>query len=282
MRAKSVVVIGLLATACAAIGDPSTTVPASSPSSPSTVASTIPPVIDCPGAGDFEEGGGILAVDGAGSDAGRLGRISWQTSDQCETFVFEFETAEGAPATTVPAMRLDHLESFQVLRVSIGVGESVLTDQLVETPLVGRLYAVNALDTGMFVDLHLKGPAAARARVESSPARLVLDLRPGFVELAGASVISDSVVLVSPSVRTGLPPDTTVSGYAMTSDGAVEVVATQGGQVILDVTSPVAGEPPGWGEFRVDLSLPDGDSSVFIGQEGPDGLDGLAVDLTVG
>jgi hypothetical protein len=81
--------------------------------------STLPPVVECPGEGEFEEGGGIAEIDATGSDSSTIGRISWETSDRCETLHFDFETSEGAPATTVPAIKVDHLESFQVVRISM-------------------------------------------------------------------------------------------------------------------------------------------------------------------
>lgn len=247
-------------------------------------SSTLPPVVQCPGSGDFEEGGGIVDVDGEGSDSSQVSRISWDTSDQCETFVFVFQTSEGAPATSVPDIRIDHLESFQVIRISLGVAGSVLTDQLVETALVDRLYVVRSLGGGMFVDLHLNAPAAARASVSASPAVLAVDLRPGFVEFSGASAIGPHTVVVSPPSGAVVEASGQIAGYSRTADSNVIVIATQNDEVVFqsaDTTPP--GEAGTWREFRTDVVLPPGETSVFVGEQSPEdgSFDGVTLNLTV-
>lgn len=247
-------------------------------------SSTLPPVVECPGSGEFEEGGGIVDVEGESSDGSQLGRISWDTSDRCETFFFVFETSEGAPATSVPDIRIDHLESFQVIRISLGIGGSVLTDQLVETALVDRLYIVRSLDGEMFVDLHLNAPAAARASVSSSPATLAVDLRPGFVEFAGASAIGAETVVVSPPSGATVEATDEITGYSRTADSNLIVIATQNDVVVFQsADTTFAGDAETWGEFRTDLTLPAGDTSVFVGEQSPEdgSFDGVTLDLNV-
>jgi Immunoglobulin-like domain of bacterial spore germination len=283
MKAGAVTVSMLLVlSACAQLGAPGTTSATTSSTSP-TPTSTLPPVVDCPGAGEFEEGGGIADLDGSGSDSARLGRVSWEESDRCETFNFDFETSEGAPATTTPDVQIDHLESFQVIRISIDVDSSVVIDQLVETDLVDRLYVVQALDGGMFVDLHLAAPAAARATALASPARLSVELRPGFVQMEGNPSHSDGVVLVSPTAEADVATTTQLVGYARTSEGDVLIVVTQAGTLVLETSASPAESDTAWGEFRMDLTLPPGEVSIFAGERSPgDGsLDGLTIDLSV-
>lgn len=245
--------------------------------------STLPPVVECPGEGDFEEGGGIADIEGEGSDSNSLGRISWVTSDQCESFVFEFETSEGAPATTVPDVAVAHLESFQVIRISLGVSSTVITDQLVETTLVDRLYVVRGLDGGMFVDLHLSAPAAARAQVESSPARLTVDLRPGFVHFVGTSLTDELVVVVSPGTGASVAPVTQFMGYARLAEPNITFIVTQEGVVVTESSTAAVDLGATWAEFRHQLGLPPGNVSVFVGRSDPEiGLDGVTLDLAVG
>jgi hypothetical protein len=283
MRALVVIASSLsVLVACAQTGDPGTTEEAPSSTSP-TPTSTLPPVVDCPGEGEFEEGGGIADLDGSGSDSARLGRVSWETSDRCETFNFDFETSEGAPATTTPDVRVDHLESFQVIRISIDVESSVVIDQIVETGLVDRLYVVRALDGGMFVDLHLAAPAAARATALTSPARLSLELRPGFVPIEGSPTHGGEVVLVSPTADAEIAPSTELRGYARTTEGSLLIMVTQAGTLVAETSTAVADATGAWGEFQVELTLPPGEVSVFAGERNPDddGLDGLTVDFSV-
>jgi hypothetical protein len=273
----------LLLAACTTQGSaPPETVRATSTTEPGPT-STLPPVIECPGVGDFEEGGGIAEVQSEGSDSRTIGRITWEISDQCEAFHIDFETSEGAPATTVPAIRVDHLESFQVVRINMDVVGTFVTDQLVETNLVERLYVVRSLTGEMFVDLHLTQPAAVRASVSSSPARLSLDLRPGFVPFMGTSAVSDNVVLTSPTARGSVDPAVQLLGYARTSEANVLALATQGGDVVAEANTTAADSLETWGEYRIQIDLPAGENSVFVGEEASDdgGLDGVTVLLTV-
>lgn len=282
-----VVAIGLVwaaaAIACATAAEETITADTGPVTTVVSPASTLPPVVDCPGTGDFEEGTGIAELDSVDSDASDLGGISWNQTDQCETFTFEFETAEGAPATTVPGIDVSHLPSFQVIRISMDIDASAITDQLVETGLVDRLYAVRGLNGGMFVDLHLRSPAAARISVGSSPAVLLVDLRPGLIEFTGQSVIHDRVVVVSPGTSSAIGVNTTFSGYSRASDGDVSLIVTSGNEVVSHTTAISAGDGETWGEFDVDLTLPQGDMSVFLGEENPDdsSLEGVTLDVTV-
>ena len=275
----------LLVAACNDAAVPTTSTAAlSTSSSDRTVDSTLPPVVDCPGAGDFSEGGGIANAEEDASDATSLGQLSWDATDQCETFQLEFVTNEGAPATTVPTVRVDHLESFQVLRVRLDIQGTVITDQLVETPLVDRLYVVRALDGGMFVDLHLNEPAAARVRIQSSPARLSIDLRPGLVDFVGGAAIDELVVVVSPSEGQAIDPFTQIMGYARTFEANVQFIATQSDAVVARANTTAADYLETWGEFRGEILLPQGELSLFIGDESPEdgSLQGVTIALDVG
>ncbi|MGH3649980.1 MAG: Gmad2 immunoglobulin-like domain-containing protein [Acidimicrobiia bacterium] len=284
MRSTSAALaFALVLAACNGNGVTTSSTSAITSTSSSTPSSTLPPVVECPGVGDFEEGGGIADIDGERSASSNIGRITWDSTDLCETFQFDFETSEGAPAISVPDISIAHLESFQVLRIAMDVDDAVVTDQLVETNLVDRLYVVTALDGGIFVDLHLAAPAAARARVESSPARLSVDLRPGFVPFAGTSTIGDRVVLVSPAAGSTVDPVTQLIGYSRTFEANVTVIVTRDGLVATETNTTAADYLERWGEFRVQLGLPPGEVTVFVGEESPqDGsLEGITVDLSV-
>ena len=276
--------VALLLTACAGNGT-GTTGPArqATTTTSATSTSTLPPVVECPGVGDFEEGGGIADVPGEGSDSRTIGRISWETSDQCETFHIDFETSEGAPATMVPEIRVDHLESFQVVRIAVDVDDTVVTDQLAETNLVQRLFVVRSLSDGMFIDLHLAAPAAVRAATSSSPARLTLDLRPGFVPFAGESSVDEHIVITSPVAGAEVDSDVQFLGYSRTFEANIIAIVTQGGEVVSQANTTAADYLETWGEFRLEVDLPPGAVSVFLGEESPaDGsLEGITFDLSV-
>jgi hypothetical protein len=158
----------------------------------------------------------------------------------------------------------------------------VISDQLVETELVERLYVVRALDGSMFVDLHLSEPAAVRATTLSSPARLSIDLRPGFVPFVGESTIGDRFVLVSPPDEAEIETPTEMVGYSRADEDAVLILVTQAGSIVTETETNGADSPETWGEFRLDLGLPAGEVSVFLGQRSPEdgSLEGINVDLT--
>ncbi|HUG31838.1 MAG TPA: Gmad2 immunoglobulin-like domain-containing protein [Acidimicrobiia bacterium] len=284
MRTATFLVLASLLAGCAGNDVSATTsTPRNTTSTSSVLGSTLPPVVECPGVGEFGEGRSIAEIDGTGSDTRSLGRISWETSDQCENFHFVFETSEGAPATSVPDIRIDHLESFQVVRINMDIDSAVITDQLVETNLVERLFVVRSLSGGMFVDLHLAEPAAVRASSSSSPARLEVELRPGFVPFSGESAIEDRVVLTSPTSGSEVGASTQFLGYSRTFEANVLAIATQDGAVVAETTATAADYLETWGEYRLQLGLPSGPVSVFIGETSPEdgSLDGITIDLSV-
>lgn len=282
MRRVVVPALLLLVAGCTGAGTGSTVTSSSTTSTTvSTSTTSLPPVVECPGVGQFEEGGSIADIPAESSDSRNIGRISWERNDRCETFHFDFMTSEGAPATTAPGLSVDHLESFQVIRVSLDIETTAVTEQLVETGLVDRLYVVSSLSGDLFLDLHLAQPAAARASVSSSPARLSLELRPGFVPFTGASTVGEDFVLISPA-QTEVDGDIQLLGYTRTTTGEVTAVATQDDSVVAEATATTADATGSWGEFRVGLSLPPGQLSVFIGEESAEeGLQGITLDLTV-
>ena len=284
MRALTLAVAIVALTGCIADGASTSPTPqVTTTLAPPTPTSSLPPVIECPGVGEFEEGSGIADISEESSDASSIARITWDVSDQCETFNIDFATSEGAPATTAPEIRVDHLDSFQVVRVRMSVESTVVTDQLVETGLVERLYVVRSLAGDMFIDLHLVQPAAVRALVTSSPARLTLDLRPGFVPFAGAALVSEDVILTSPIARTGLDPEVQFLGYARTADGEVHAVVRQAGEVVDETSTTTADYLETWGEYRLLTTLPSGQVSVVLGQPAQDDgpIEGITLDLSV-
>ncbi|HEY7823567.1 MAG TPA: Gmad2 immunoglobulin-like domain-containing protein [Acidimicrobiia bacterium] len=282
MRRVVVLTLLVLIAGCTGAGTGSTVTSSSTTSTTrGTSTTSLPPVVECPGVGEFEEGGNIADIPAETSDSRNIGQISWERNDRCETFHFEFVTSEGAPATTAPGLSVDHLESFQVIRVRLDIETAVLEEQLVETGLVDRLYVVRSLSGDLFVDLHLSEPVAARATVSSSPARLSLELRPGIVPFTGASTIGEDLVLTSPA-QNEVADDIQLLGYARTATGEVTAVATQDDSVVTEATATTADAAGSWGEFRIGLSLPPGQFAIFIGEESPDeGLHGITLDLTV-
>jgi hypothetical protein len=279
----------LLAVACVDVPAGETTTTGPSPSTTPLPASTVPgpttqPVPGCSADPTFVDRGPVLHLDQPTSDTSSLGLISWQTAGGCERFEFGFETAEGAPATTPPTIAIDFMETRQLLRVWLDVDGSVITDQLIETALVDRLFVVRSLDGGMFIDLHLIGPAQARVDVTNSPAHMSLELQPGTDPfLAAPAVVSDRVVVTSPTIgmETGAAVD--VEGYARTFEANVLLIATVDDTVVEQTNVTAADWVVTWGEFTAPLLLPEGQVELFVGEESPEdgALVGVTLNLTV-
>lgn len=263
---------------------PATTTTTTAPTTTLPAATTTPTLARCSEDFDFGEGGQIAEVTQASSDSGTIGTITWEAAEGCETFTISFQTTEGAPATTPPSARLLHLESFQVLRLGMaGIDATVLTDQLVETQLVERLYVVRALDGGVFIDFHLAEPTQARVEAASSPARLILTLKPGLVPLNGFSTVGDRVVVTSPVGGSTVTPFLTVAGYSRTFEANVLLIGTVGNNVVVERSTTAADWNETWGEFRSTINLPPGPVSLFVGESSSEdgALQGVTVSLTV-
>lgn len=274
----------LMLTACSPSpgGSAATTEPSLPPTtlSPTT---TSPLVVGCPDEGEFFEGGVVGEVDHPGSDSTTVGLISWDGDDTCETFSFTFTTSEGAPPTTPPSVRAIYVDDLPVIRLFVDTDHTVITDQLVETALVDRLYVVRALSGGMFIDLHLAGPAQARLKTSSSPAGMTLDLQPGIVEYPKSPFFSNTFVINSPTHGSTVDSPVEVSGYSRSFESNVVVIATEADQVIAEELTTAADSVETWGEFTVNIDLPAGERSLFIGDEEAEdgGLEGWTLNLTV-
>ncbi|HET7846902.1 MAG TPA: Gmad2 immunoglobulin-like domain-containing protein [Acidimicrobiia bacterium] len=285
MRSLALAGLMLLA-ACAPIAGTTTTSTAATTTTSTTgvtpTVATTEAVVGCAEDLDFVESGQVARIDQPSSDSNILGLISWDTNEGCERFRLDFETNEGAPATTPPSVSVEFLDSGQILRIHLDVERTVLTDQLVETTLVERLYVVRALDGGLFVDLHLTAPSQARAAVRNSPAGLTLELHMGIQPFAGAATISDRAVVLEPIADAETGAMVAVNGYARTFEGNVVVVATSAGQTVAQANTQAADWAETWGEFRTTVEVPPGPISLFVGEESAsDGsLSGAVVEIT--
>jgi hypothetical protein len=248
---------------------------------PTTVAVT-EPVLGCADASDFLESGQVVRIDQPSTDASILGLISWDVTGGCERFRLDFETNEGAPATTPPSVAVEFLDSGQILRIHLDLDRTVLTDQLVETALVDRLFVVRSLDGEMFVDLHLAAPSQARAEVRNSPAGLTVELQMGIQPFTGAVTIADQVVVVEPSAGAETSTNFEVNGYARTFEGTVLVIVTSAGQATAETNTQAADWAETWGEFQTTVAVLPGPASLFVGEESPDdgSLSGAMVEIT--
>jgi len=163
------------------------------------------------------------------------------------------------------------------------VDTTVITDQLVETNLVERLFVVRSLDDGMFVDLHLALPAQALIEASSSPAELMVNLQPGIVEYAVDVASSEFVVLISPFDDVPTTGNIPVEGYARTFESNVLIIASDATEIRAEVSTTSADSQHTWGEFMSSLQLDPGQYTLFVGDESPEdgSLGGVTIHLEV-
>src|SRR5690606_29138572 len=112
-------------------------------------------------------------------------------------------------------------------------------------------------------------PAAVRVTALSSPARLRLELRPGFVSFTGVAETGDDVVLVSPAAGADTATTVDLTGYTRI-DSALLVVVTQADVLVYESGVTAAASSEVWGEFEAELRLPPGNVSIFVGEESPE------------
>lgn len=263
-----------------------TTLPAASSTTtavPATTTTTALQGIGCPNETEFVGSGQIDRVTQPSSDSRTLGLVSRQVTEGCERFGFDFDTAENAPATTPPSVTASFLGGERVIRIALGINRTVITDQLVETRLVDRMFVVRALDGSIFVDLHLKEKADARILLSNSPARLTIELHPAPGEIGPAPSVSSRMVLITPAAGETVGEEVEIAGYARTAEANVLVVATRAEEVLVEETTTAADWVETWGEFATTLTLPPGTVDLFVGEESPaDGsLQGVTLRLTV-
>lgn len=285
----------LLIAACGAI-DTTTTTSAVTPSAVTTTetsptTSTISPPgtaevpAGCPEDTGFVDAGRVLRLDQPTSDTTTIGLISWQAVEGCELFTIRFETTEGAPATTPPTIVLDFIETRQVLRIWTAADSTVVTDHLVDTPLVDRMFVVRALAGGMFIDLHLKDPAQARAEITNSPASLTIEMQGGIQPFDRSAVYTGNTVLTDPAddgqAAAGVPLE--VTGYSRVFEATMLIAATIDGEMVAETTTTAADWIETWGEFTASIRLPRGEVSLFVGEQGVDDGEpaGVTIDVTV-
>ncbi|HSJ34521.1 MAG TPA: hypothetical protein VLB85_05660 [Acidimicrobiia bacterium] len=265
---RGIVALLLVLLVVVACSEPTTTVsppppPATSPTStvatvpPTTVATD--PVRACPEGDVMLADGQLLRFDRPTSDGTRITGVSWRTSGNCQLVSVSFATADGAPATTPPTVTARLLRAAGVLRIETAATEAVVVDQLVEEGQVERLFVPADQEGFRFVDLVLNGPTVARARVQTSPARLEVELEPGGPAEIGSPLITPQLVIVEPGSAAAMEPVLDVSGYSTGELEGLQIAVLDQGETVAESPLDLETSPFLWRAF--DFVLPMGDSA---------------------
>ncbi len=199
----------------------------------------------------FGDEGEIGSYNPTGSDSAILASIDWQAWQGCDRFLFSMASPEGAPTLVPPSALLTSFADRGVVRLQLGEGDetSAVSFQLVNSPLVDRIYVVKAPDAGLLVDLHVSEPVSARMIPRSAPATLTLDLRPGEVPLSHRPVVGARAVLFLPSGREGIHYPFTVNGYLRPGIDESVATLTGPGGTVTEARFPLAGTDDLWSSF---------------------------------
>ncbi len=257
---------------------PTTSLPASTTTS---VATTTTPEVGGCGEGEPMTEDGEVGAGGTSGDAEQIGAITWETKPECEVFTIDFVTAQAAPATSAPTMSADFIRSSAVVRIYLDLEATSVTDQLVQSGLVDRVYVARRPDRSLFVDFHLVAPALARVSVAESPGQVLLELEPGGSELEGLAAFAQNVVVISPTTGPVEIP-TEITGYSRNFEANTIARISQGGSVLDENFTTAADWVETWGEYSLTLDpAGTGDAQLFVGeQSAQDGSDrGVVIDI---
>lgn len=260
------VAFALLVAACdTSESSPTTTRPAPT----TTVGTTVAPSTDdiC-AAGDSPYGtsGLIAAVGHEAADAAVLAALRWGEHGSCERLIVEFNNDAGTPASRLGPTGVSLLAEAGIIRVTLPpeVGATAVDDSLIDGAQIHRVYVTRAPEGELAVDVHLAPEAAAQVRAldTTSPARLVVDVRPAEVDLAVASATTAAdVVLLSPASGPGLYP-VRVAGYVRPGIPSVRIqMYDEAAALAFDRAVTTADIGNGWAWF--DVNLADGPSGVI-------------------
>ena len=286
----ALVLLAMLSASCNGDDSPGAPAPAvpSAPPAPGTVR-TDPAEIPCGATNPrFAARGTDSILGGSSPDAGVLSGLDWVTTDDCERIVLRFLTNEGPPASQIGLTRLEFSPEQGIVRIVMprDVTVSGIADALTEGALVQRAFVVRSRSGDLAVDLHVEGdaPVEARALLLGSPARLVVDLRPGPDDpefgTARPSIGADIVVLSPPPGPAEYP--LRIRGYARALNNVVTAKVTSAGNGVERPITAAASDDV-WGEFAVTISEgPEGTIRLQVVTDPVQAADsGVTISLTV-
>jgi hypothetical protein len=262
----------LLAACDTSESSPTTTAPATT----TTVGTntTVPGNSDICAAGDspFGTSGLIAAVGHEAADAAVLASLRWTDHGSCERLIVGFNNDAGAPASRLGPTGVSLLAESGIIRLTLPpeVTATAVDDSLIDGSLVHRVYVTRAPEGELAVDVHLAPEAGAQVRAldATSPARLVVDVRPADIDLVvAAATAAADVVLLSPASGPGLYP-VRVAGYARPGIPSVRIqMYDEAGALAFDRAVTTADLGNGWAWFDVNLADgPSGMIELYVGE----------------
>ena len=246
--------------------------PTTSPTATPTAATSTPEPAVCLQAEQFSERGTLLREAGASGESLRVADLRWAAHEGCERFVIELNRNDEGAAAGTGALEVEFLRD-----------QAAATDAEFSGQLAARAFVVRAADGALYVDLHLREAAQAAASLLTSPARVVIDLRPGGNELPPPAAIEGLTVLLEPRSGSSSYP-LRIAGYARHFEANVVVRMVRDGTTLLQRQTNSTDWTEAWGAYE--LTLDDGPSGAVTLEVGDysarDGTwEGVGVELSL-
>lgn len=235
----------------------------------------------------FVASGSIPVATGARGDARALGALRHAADAGCERVTIELARQDGSPASAAARVRADVLRDLGVVRLSlpdIDQVEARATDADFGAPLARSAYVVRSPEGAwVYVDIHLGAAAEARVAALESPARIVIDLRPGGAPVPTPAATSVRSVVLAPRPGEHRYP-ITVTGYARTFEATVVARLEQDGRPAAETFTTATGYIDAWGHYELTFDEgPTGALTLHVGEHSArDGTwEGVAVAVTM-
>ncbi len=227
-----------------------------------TPGGTPAPTAVCLQATDYREDGAIPVQAAVTGDSTAVSDIRFAPHEGCERVVIDLDGAVSGP------IEAEVIRAQGVVRIHLG--DTVTSTELADAAFGGQLasgaYVVRDASRALYVDVHLKAAALAAVQVLESPARVVVDLKPGGSAVPAPAATSTRVVLLTPRGGTASYP-LQVRGYARTFEANVVMQLQQGGQVAFEDFTTTTDWAETWGEFSFTVaSGPTGAVTLFAGE----------------
>lgn len=220
------------------------------------------------------------------TDATQVASLIMAPFEGGERVVIGLAGADGFSAERVGRVSAEFLRPLRVLRVWLppAIRNAAIKDNSFPGFHAYGAYVVRSLrdHTTLFVDVHLNREAVARVTLRSSPAAIVVELKPGGTSFPHRefSTRARYAVLLDPQQGQASYP-LEVTGYARTFEATVVAQLKQDGRVVADTFTTAADGIEAWGEFRMRFAHgPRGRVRLHVPEDNP--ADGARErDLTV-
>lgn len=249
----------------------------------------------CDDEGAYGAEGSLLNRDSIPADATAVHALRYGVHPNCERLVLDFANADGAAAQVLGQANVAFHRHLGIVRVHLPLefAQTALPDEAIQLYPEGNhvraAYTVFSEDDarGPFVDIHVAEPVVARAFVLESPARLVVDIRPGGGPLGEGAHggVDDNIVVVTPGEQVQLDYPIDITGYSRTFEANVVARLYQDGAMVAESITTASSWLESWGEFSTAIDAgPTGSFELFVGTDSAmDGSEeGIRLIVTIG